>query len=383
MKRLSLLLFALLPLCITSQNVAINATGAAPAASAMLDITSTTTGLLIPRMSSAQRVAIAAPATGLKVYDTTTGSFWYFNGVIWVQSLNTNNGWALAGNTLAGTEVFGSVNAQPVRFFANNTERLRLTSAGYFGIQTTAPLTWIHFIPSVIMSGFQTMWDNTLTADALARFQHTQVSNGSRVVLSVTNYNASGFQTPGLMGLSLQTTGNGAVGVQGVANGPGQTGVYCGNQNGTALTTGWAMYANNWAGGVTAWQNVSDGRLKKNVVTISDATAKINQLRGVEYFFNTEKYNDINLPENKQYGFIAQEVEQVMPEIVREANISGNQNRKADSGYLSENKTYNFKVLSYTYIIPLLVEAVKEQDKKINDLEKEIKELKELMLNKK
>ncbi|MGZ4099788.1 MAG: hypothetical protein ACXVNM_12955, partial [Bacteroidia bacterium] len=180
MKNKLLIVFALATTCVFSQNVAINATGAAPVASAMLDITSTTSGLLIPRMTSAQRVAIASPATGLKVYDTTTGSFWYFNGVIWIEQLGTNNGWALAGNTLAGTEILGSVNAQPVRFFANNTERLRLTSAGYLGIQTTAPSAWIHFIPSSIISNFQTMWDNTLTGDALARYQHTQTSNGSR-----------------------------------------------------------------------------------------------------------------------------------------------------------------------------------------------------------
>ncbi len=65
-----------------SQNVAINGSGASPAASAMLDISSTTSGLLIPRMITAQRTAIAAPATGLKVYDTTTGTFWYYNGAI-------------------------------------------------------------------------------------------------------------------------------------------------------------------------------------------------------------------------------------------------------------------------------------------------------------
>ncbi|MGZ3899151.1 MAG: tail fiber domain-containing protein [Bacteroidia bacterium] len=382
MKNKLLIVFALATTCVFSQNVAINATGAAPVASAMLDITSTTSGLLIPRMTSAQRVAIASPATGLKVYDTTTGSFWYFNGVIWIEQLGTNNGWALAGNTLAGTEILGSVNAQPVRFFANNTERLRLTSAGYLGIQTTAPSAWIHFIPSSIISNFQTMWDNTLTGDALARYQHTQTSNGSRVILSVTNYNASAFQTPALMGLSIQTAGTGGVGVQGVTNGPGQTGVYCGNQNATASTSGWGLYSNNWSGGITAWQNVSDGRLKKNIVTITNATAKVKQLRGVEYFFDIEKYNDINLPSDKQYGFIAQEVEQVMPEIVRLANIAGNQNRKADNTYLSENKTYNFKVLSYTYIIPLLVEAVKEQDKKIESLEKQLIELKQLIKNK-
>ncbi|MDX2171708.1 MAG: hypothetical protein SFY56_01220 [Bacteroidota bacterium] len=122
-----------------AQNVAINGTGAAPNASAMLDVASTTSGLLIPRMTTAQRTAIATPATGLVVYDTTTGGFWYYNGTIWVQLLNANTGWALVGNTLAGTEFMGSVNAQPVRFFSNNTERMRILSAGEVVIGATVP----------------------------------------------------------------------------------------------------------------------------------------------------------------------------------------------------------------------------------------------------
>lgn len=112
-----------------AQNVGINATGAAPAASAMLDVSSTTSGILIPRMTSVQRTAIAAPATGLRVYDTTTGGFWFFNGVIWVQELNSGLGWLLTGNALAGTEFMGSTNAQSVRFFCNNIERMRINPA--------------------------------------------------------------------------------------------------------------------------------------------------------------------------------------------------------------------------------------------------------------
>lgn len=126
MKNIFTGLFLILSCVAISQNVAINSTGAAPAASAMLDIASTTSGLLIPRMTTAQRIAIAAPATGLKVYDTTTGSFWYFNGTIWVQQLNTSNGWSLSGNNLIGTEFMGSTNSQPVRFFSNNLERMRI-----------------------------------------------------------------------------------------------------------------------------------------------------------------------------------------------------------------------------------------------------------------
>jgi hypothetical protein len=68
-----------------AQNVGINTTGAAPNSSAMLDIASTTSGVLIPRMTDAQRMAIATPATGLLVYQTNANAgYWYFNGAIWV-----------------------------------------------------------------------------------------------------------------------------------------------------------------------------------------------------------------------------------------------------------------------------------------------------------
>src|SRR5690349_10317760 len=85
-----------------SQNVAINADGTAPHASAMLDIKSTTKGLLIPRMTSLQRLAIPAPAAGLKVFDITTASFHYYNGIKWVElaSVGTTNYWVQNGTNI-------------------------------------------------------------------------------------------------------------------------------------------------------------------------------------------------------------------------------------------------------------------------------------------
>jgi hypothetical protein len=58
---------------------------ATPNASAKLDVTSTTQGMLVPRMDSTQRVAIASPAQGLLVYQTNgTQGFWYYKGAAWV-----------------------------------------------------------------------------------------------------------------------------------------------------------------------------------------------------------------------------------------------------------------------------------------------------------
>jgi hypothetical protein len=64
--------------------VAISTNGQAPDNSAMLDIKSTTKGMLIPRMTLAQRNAITGPANGLMVYQTDdTSGLYYFNGSAW------------------------------------------------------------------------------------------------------------------------------------------------------------------------------------------------------------------------------------------------------------------------------------------------------------
>ena len=68
------LLFFTMP-CL-AQNVAINEDGSLPNANAILDIKATGKGILIPRMSTTERMSIVAPH-GLLVYDTTTHSFWY------------------------------------------------------------------------------------------------------------------------------------------------------------------------------------------------------------------------------------------------------------------------------------------------------------------
>ncbi|HAS42692.1 MAG TPA: hypothetical protein DCS93_19585 [Microscillaceae bacterium] len=75
-----------------AQNVGINADNSSPHASAMLDIKSTSKGLLIPRMTTSQRTSILSPATGLLVYDLNLQSFYLFNGSTWVPTSTDNLG---------------------------------------------------------------------------------------------------------------------------------------------------------------------------------------------------------------------------------------------------------------------------------------------------
>ena len=67
--------------------ISINTDNSAPDASAMVDVKSTTKGVLLPRMSSMERNNILSPATGLIVFDLDTESFWFYNGSNWI-SLN-------------------------------------------------------------------------------------------------------------------------------------------------------------------------------------------------------------------------------------------------------------------------------------------------------
>jgi hypothetical protein len=103
MKKYFLLVFAMVTANILSaQNIGFGTN--TPHPSAMLDVTSTTKGFLIPRMTSAQRLSIATPAAGLMVYETTTNSFWFYNGTVWNQ-LGTGG---LSPWTVSGSNIYSS-----------------------------------------------------------------------------------------------------------------------------------------------------------------------------------------------------------------------------------------------------------------------------------
>jgi hypothetical protein len=73
-------------------------------------------------MTTAQRIAIATPATGLMVFDTTTSNFWFYNGTIWSQVGGNTSGWGLAGNTGTdtATNFIGTTDNKPLIFRTNN-----------------------------------------------------------------------------------------------------------------------------------------------------------------------------------------------------------------------------------------------------------------------
>lgn len=127
------------PLCILyAQNVGIGTT--TPDASSKLDVTSTTSGVLVPRMTTLQRNAITSPAAGLLVYDTNTKSFWFYNASAWV-NLSTVAAWTLTGNAGSNesTNFIGTPDNKPLRYRVNNVWAGELSPATgnvFFGRHT-------------------------------------------------------------------------------------------------------------------------------------------------------------------------------------------------------------------------------------------------------
>ena len=132
MKKLfiTLLLFQFAYQVIYSQNVGIGTS--TPNASAQLEVSSTTKGLLPPRMTQAQRDAIASPASGLLIFNTNTNSFQYYNGVSW--SNITHSGIASGTNNQVA-KFLGPWGLQSSMITDNGTG---------VGIGTTAPGEKLH-----------------------------------------------------------------------------------------------------------------------------------------------------------------------------------------------------------------------------------------------
>ena len=94
-----------------------------PNASSLLEIKSTSKGLLIPRMTQTQRNAIATPATGLLIYQSDhTSGFYYYSGTAWTAVTQKSKGWSLTGNSgiNPSTNFIGTTDAQPLKFRVNN-----------------------------------------------------------------------------------------------------------------------------------------------------------------------------------------------------------------------------------------------------------------------
>ncbi len=221
---------------LAAQNIGINANGATPNTSAMLDIdvsgiAGTKRGLLIPRMTTVQRNAIVTPATSLLVFNTTTNQFEYFDGAIWRALLSSAAaGWTLTGNTIAATDFIGTLNNQPLVFRVNNQPagRLEFTNQNsFFGSNTGVTNTGIGntFIGAAAGNANSSGGGNTFIGAATGQFNTNGTEN---TVLGFSANVSNGVQKATAIGANaLVTQSNslvlGGVGANAVNVGIGTT----------------------------------------------------------------------------------------------------------------------------------------------------------------
>ncbi len=155
-------------------NVGIGTTG--PNAAALLDLTSTTQGFLLPRMTAVQRNAITTPPAGLQIYNTDSSSVEFYNGTVWTAlaasvtnkaSLTNGSIWIGNGSGIAGELVPGT---------ANNILYGSSTSAWASGTANTAGL--VDKTTAQTIAGVKT-FSSTITSNIASGSNAVDAANGN------------------------------------------------------------------------------------------------------------------------------------------------------------------------------------------------------------
>ena len=140
-------------------------------------------------------------------------------------------------------------------------------------------------------------------------------------------------------------------------------------------------YAGYFSGNVycSATYSGSDRTLKKNITEFNSASAIINKLKPRQYEYrNDGVYAQMNLPEGSHYGLIAQDVEEVLPNLVKATEFNAPKaNLDGKPGEPAKAETIDFKAVNYTELIPIIIKAMQEQDQKIMALEAENAQMKQ------
>jgi len=247
-----------------------------------------------------------------------------------------------------------------------------MVATGNFGLHTSAPTATLHvnsaFKPldpgtnsNVRFENLQSGKGNLLVKDAAGYVYDSKIAMNTVAINScfatnyVPKYNSGaytcsqiyddgtsvGIATTGAFPFTVTLTNN-------VQPGPWSTvtsGTLKLKVNGITMSDGYLI--------------TSDSRYKKDVTNLEGSLEKLLKMRGVAYNWDKTRNPEMGFGDEKQLGFIAQEVEKVLPEMV----------------YTLEN---GYKAVNYTALIPVVVEAIKEQQSTIASLQDELARIKDI-----
>jgi hypothetical protein len=421
-----------------SQNIAINTDGSLPDSNAILDIKSNNKGILIPRMDSARRAHLPN-VEGLLVYDNQYHTFWYNNGFSWNDMSPAVNNWSVYGNKGTNSYNFiGTIDNQPFIVKMNNQLSGRVSNDSNNRISTWGYLAGYSNTTGYDNTavGFYSLYSNTTgqgnTATGSLSLEINKIGsyNTANGYTSLMRHINGSYNTAmGYGSLSGDTSGkyntalgskslfqnslgsfNTAVGYAALyTNGTGtfNTAIGYGAKgdyttiNSTAIGYNATVNADNKVRignsavtvieGQVPFTTPSDGRFKYQVQEDVKGLAFILQLRPVTYQFDGKKFDaqlssstanneSLKVPDAmlasyneaadiRRSGFIAQEVEKAA--TVSGYNFSGIIKPKTEHAYYS---------LSYEAFVVPLVKAVQEQQVLIDNLQKRLGKLEQLVI---
>jgi len=260
----------------------------------------------------------------------------------------------------------------------NGQSAVIVENNGNVGIGNAAPSTFFHYQNSGISGSWQVRWENSNSDDGLMRVRNTNAGNGARVLMGVTNYNGTSLVATGVIGLSLNTnSGTIGRGVIGTANTYEGVGVEGSRYNDGGSDDGWGGVFYNGLGYTGSFGTASDRQLKKSINSINSAVDRLKKVRGVRYQHKIKEYPNMGLGEGEQYGFVAQELEKEFPQLVQEKVFNTQAASKKEPDMKAKADHEKFKTVNYPELIPVLVEAIKEQQKEIDMLKKKVNNLQE------
>jgi len=389
-----------------------------PDASAALQINNSSKGVLVSRMTQAQRIAIVSPATSLLVFQTDgTDGFYYYNGSAWV-TFGGGSVWSLSGNsgTIPSSNMLGTVDGVDLSIITNNTETIRITSDNKIGINSATPAATLHLVgpnltaktPAIRIQDGNEADGYVLTSDANGNgtWVDPTTATGSdddwAFVSGSTNtdpiYRIAGItigddSIPGttyfsdpLLHIKTEPSffprpdaylGFGSNSV--LSNRDPQEVVVNSNlvpKITNSIDIGDAIYSWEKIEALNTNVSTSDRREKMNIQPLKYGLSTLMKLRPVSYIWKKSSYGKTVLRDDQKrikIGFIAQELQEEIPEIVEAYKW------KKDTENKFAKKKANRLAVRYSELLPLLVNATKEHETIINEINEQQQQIEALL----